>query len=121
MATLLTRTHDDILIAYFQDARIIDETRIQNLGEELGELVTDHRHEKIILNFQNVSFMSSSMIGKLILFGKKCKAADIKLRFCNINENIEQVFELMKLEKVFAVSKYEDKAIDAFEKGGWFT
>ena len=120
MATLLTRTHEDILIAYFQDARIIDETRIQSLGEELSELVTDPRYEKIILNFQNVSFMSSAMIGKLILFGKKCKAADIGLRFCNINENVEQVFEVMNLGKVFEVSKYEDNAIDSFAKGGWF-
>ena len=120
MATLLSRTHDDILIAYFQDARIIDETRIQSLGDELVELATRPRYEKIILNFENVSFMSSSMIGKLILFAKKCKAAEIKLRFCNINENIEKLFELMNLGKVFEISKFEDKAIEAMEKDGWF-
>ena len=120
VATLLSRTHDDILIAYFQDARIIDETRIQSLGDELAELATRPRYEKIILNFENVSFMSSSMIGKLILFAKKCNAAEIKLRFCNINENIEKLFELMNLGKVFEISKFEDKAIEAMEKDGWF-
>ena len=120
MATLLTRTNEDVMIAYFQDARIIDESRIQSLGDELNELVTNAKYEKIILNFQNVSFMSSAMIGKLILFGRKCKSADIELRLCNINENIEEVFRLMKLEKVFKMDKDEEKSLAAFQKKGWF-
>ena len=80
MSTLLNRTHEDILIVYFQDVRIIDETRIQSLGNELLDLVNNGKYNKIILNFQNVSFMSSAMIGKLIQFAKRCKTADIQLR-----------------------------------------
>ncbi len=120
MATMLTRTQDDVLIAYFQDVRIIDESRIANLGQELMELITNDTHDKIVLNFQNVSFMSSAMIGKLILFGKKCKSTDISLRLCNINENVREVFELMKLGKVFKVEADEEKAIASFSKKGWF-
>ncbi len=117
---MLTRTQDDVLIAYFQDVRIIDESRIANLGQELMELITNDSHDKIVLNFQNVSFMSSAMIGKLILFGKKCKSTDISLRLCNINENVREVFELMKLGKVFKVEADEEKAIASFSKKGWF-
>ena len=119
MATLLTRSEDGVLLAYFQDVRIIDETRINSLGSELTDLINSD-NKKIILNFQNVSFMSSAMIGKLILFGKKCKQTDIQLRLCNINENIEEVFSLMKLDKVFEMDKDEEKAIASFEKKGWF-
>ena len=121
MPTLLTRVHEDILIVYFQDVRIIDETRIQGLGEELLELVTDGKYSKIVLNFQNVSFMSSAMIGKLIQFAKKCKEADIQLKLCNINENIAEVFALMKLDQVFDIQKDEEKAIASFSgKKSWF-
>jgi len=120
VATLLTRTEGDVLIAYFQDVRIIDETRIQSLGQELNELVGNSETKKIVLNFRNVSFMSSAMIGKLIQFGKKCKSIDVQLRFCNINENIEQVFTLMKLEKVFHIDKDEEKSLASFNKKGWF-
>ena len=118
--TLLTRNHEDILIAYFQDVRIIDESRIASLGQELMELITSGKYDRIILNFQNVSFMSSAMIGKLILFGKKCKATDIQLRLCTINENVQEVFDLMKLEKVFQVEESEEKAIASFSKKSWF-
>ena len=116
MATLLTRSEDDVLLAYFQDVRIIDESRIVGLGKELMELINNSNNEKIILNFQNVSFMSSAMIGKLVLFGKQCKTAKVQLRMCNINDNVEEVFNLMKLGKVFAIDKSEEVSLKKIGK-----
>ncbi|MEM7783619.1 MAG: STAS domain-containing protein [Planctomycetota bacterium] len=120
MATLLTRVEDGILLAYFQDVRIIDQSRINGLGLELNEFLTDPANKKIIVNFQNVSFMSSAMIGKLVQFGKKCRDGKVDLRFCNINENILEVFGLMKLDKVFNLDKDEAVAIKNIKGKGWF-
>ena len=120
VTTLLTKTQNDVLIAYFQDVRIIDESRIQNLGKELSDLINETSSKRILLNFLNVSFMSSAMIGKLILFEKNCKNADIALRLCNINDNVEQVFKLMRLDKVFKIDQDEETALKNFDKKGWF-
>ena len=120
VATLLSRVEGNVLIIYFQDVRIIDESRIQSLGQELNDLVSNSENKNVVLNFQNVSFMSSAMIGKLIQFGKKCKSTDVNLRFCNINDNVEEVFKLMKLEKVFKIEKMEEAAVASFSKKGWF-
>lgn len=116
MATMLTRADGDVLLAYFQDVRIIDESRINSLGQELSELINDSENNKIILNFQNVSFMSSAMIGKLVLFGKKCKTAKVALRLCNINDNVDEVFKLMRLNKVFAIDKDEETSLKKIKK-----
>ena len=120
MASLLTRTEGDVLVAYFQDVRIIEESRIESLGQELLDLVRDKSKVRIVLNFQNVSFMSSAMIGKLISFGKKCKENGVALRISNITENVAEVFKLMRLEKVFVIDPDEETAIDQFNKKGWF-
>ena len=116
MATLLTRSDGQVLLAYFQDVRIIDESRINSLGQELSELISDTSNNRIILNFQNVSFMSSAMIGELVLFGKKCKTAKVALRMCNINDNVDEVFKLMKLGKVFAIDKDEETSLKKIKK-----
>ena len=116
MATMLTRSDGDVLLAYFQDVRIIDESRINSLGQELAELINDSDNNKIILNFQNVSFMSSAMIGKLVSFGKKCKTAKVALRLCNINDNVDEVFKLMRLNKVFAIDKDEELSLKKIKK-----
>lgn len=121
MSVLLTRrANDDVLVVYFQDVRIIDESRIQLLGQELLNLVNNTGNDRIVLNFQNVSFMSSAMIGKLIQFGKKCDSTEISLRLCNINENVEEVFSLMNLGKVFKIDADEEKAIKKLIKKGLF-
>ena len=120
MSTLLTRNEEDVLLVYFQDTGIIDESRIQSLGQDLINLINNGSQDKILLNLENVSLMSSAMIGKLILFGKKCKSSNVDLRICGINQNIKEVFDLMKLEKIFKVSDDEAQAITAFGKKGWF-
>ena len=115
MATVLTRRDGDILVVYFQDVSIIDEARIAGLGEELLELVKSE-NEKIIVNFENVSFMSSAMIGKLIHFSTRCKEEKLELRLCNINDNVMTVFTLMNLEKVFKIDKDESDAVVSLKK-----
>ena len=77
-------------------------------------------NEKILVNFENVSFMSSAMIGKLIQFSTACKKAGLRLRLCNINENVMQVFTLMNLQKVFQIDKDESDAVAKLQKSGWF-
>ena len=121
MATLLTRSEGDVLVAYIQDVRIIDESRIESLGQELVSLVTEKANDRIILNFQNVGFMSSAMIGKLISFGKKCRENKVELRITNITKNVEEVFRLMRLEKVFNIDPDEEAALEHLNKKGWFS
>ena len=117
---MLTRSEGDVLIAYFQDVRIIDETRIESLGTELVTLLSEKANDRIILNFKNVGFMSSAMIGKLISFGKKCREQNVALRITDITENVEEVFKLMRLEKVFDIDPDEETALEKFNKKGWF-
>ncbi len=119
MAALITDEQEGVLIARFQGGRIIDESHIENLGRELAGLL-NHDNKKIVLNFMNVNFMSSAMIGKLIQFGKKCASSSIDLRLCQINENIDEVFKLMKLESIFKVTEDEETALASFGKKGWF-
>ncbi|MGY8747066.1 MAG: STAS domain-containing protein [Pirellulales bacterium] len=115
--TLINRFEgDNVLIVYFQDVRIIDDSRISSLGQELGELINNTSNSRIILNFQNVGFMSSAMIGKLVLFGKKCKEAKVKLRLCTIGDNVDEVFKLMRLSKVFDIDKNEETSIKKIKK-----
>ena len=120
MSTLLTRNEDDILLVYFQETGIIDESQIQSLGQEMINLLNTASQEKILVNLENVTLMSSAMIGKLILFGKKCKDANVDLRICGINPNIKEVFDLMQLEKIFKVNADEAQAIASFNKKSWF-
>jgi len=120
VTTLITKREGTVLIVNFQDVSLIDESRIESVGEELLELTNDGANEKIVLNFQSVGFMSSAMISKVIDFGNACKSEKIKLRLCSINDNVKKVFDLMRLEKVFDIDADEEKAMAKLANQGWF-
>lgn len=105
MSTLNTQVEGAILVIRFRDDSIIDETRIEAVGNELRELASGSDQKKFVLSFQNVEFMSSAMIGKLVHFGNMCKDEQVALRLCDINANIEKVFDLMRLEKLFEIDQ----------------
>ena len=122
MSALKSKKVDDVLIVGFANGKLLDEAMIQQVGSELMTTASDAKEgEKILLTFSGVSFMSSAMLGRLVLFLKKCKQQGADLKVCSISPEIFEVFKLTKLNKMFDVKKDEQKALDAFGKKGWFS
>ena len=121
MTSLQSQEIDDILVVLFSDAKILDEARIQQIGKELMDMAASAATSgKMVLNFEGVQFMSSAMIGKLVLLNKKAKADKIDLKLCNISPNVLEVFKITRLNKVFDIQTDQDKAVASFDKKGWF-
>lgn len=122
MSSLRTQVIEDVLVVYFTDAKILDEARITQIGQELMSAVASAgQNKKMVVNFQGVQFMSSAMIGKLVLLNKKCKTEEVVLKMCNISPNVLEVFKITKLNKVFEIFDTEEKALQSFKKkAGWF-
>ena len=120
MPAILTQTNGDVLVVYFNDAQILDESKIQQISEELMAVLGKCPSNKLLLNFNQVKFMSSSVLGRLVHLSKKCKTERIDLKLCNIAPEIMEVFKITRLNKVFEIHDDEQTAITAFAKKGWF-
>ena len=118
--SLSSYTKDGILTIVFDDARILDETKLEQLGRDLMEMLNKTTEERVILDFRNVKFMSSSMLGKLVQVHKKAGEFKVKLKLCSIDPEIRQVFKITKLDKLFEIEADEAAARAAFMKRGWF-
>ena len=119
-SAIMSQKNDDVLVVYFTESRILDEATIQTLGAELEQMANRAEEGKLLLNFENVRFMSSAMLGKLVSLNKKCKTEEIDLKLCNISKDIMEVFKLMRLNKLLDLRSDEDKALSAFAKKGFF-
>ena len=104
----------DITVVNLLDKKILDDQNIQVIGEQLLSLVEELGRQKILLNFANVEFLSSAALGKLIVLNRKLNETGGKLVLCNIDRNIYEVFEITKLNKVFAIAKDEQSGLQAF-------
>jgi anti-anti-sigma factor len=118
--SLSNYTKDGILTIVFDDSRILDETKLEELGRELTEMLNKTTEERVILDFRNVKFMSSSMLSKLVAVNKKAGEFKVKMKLCSIDPEIRQVFKITKLDKLFEIEADESSARAAFMKRGWF-
>ena len=104
---------DDITVVRFIDKKILDETNIQLIGNQLFGLVEEDGRRKIVLDFSNVEYLSSAALGKLITMHKKVKDVSGVLKLCNIRKDILEVFTITKLNKVFDIVDNLEKAVAA--------
>jgi len=105
---------NDVTVVKFVDKKILDEAGIQELGAELFSLVEQDNRRSILLNFENVDFLSSAALGKLITLDRKVKQAQGRLKMSNIRPEILEVFQVTKLNKVFDIRAEEAEALSAF-------
>ena len=119
MPSLMSQSHGKVLVVYFTDARILEESKMQEIGRELMEFVARCSSQKLLLNFEGVRFMSSAMLGKIVQLRKKCAEDKIDLKLCSINASVMEVFTLTKLNKILDIHVTEDAALKAFGSMGF--
>ena len=107
-------TEGEVTVVQFKDEKILDEANIQQIGEELYALVEDGSKQKLLVNFENVAFLSSATLGKLISLNKRAGKVGTALKFCSIRPDLLQVFEMTGLTRVFDIHDDQASALDAF-------
>ena len=83
-----------------QPSGILSQENADLLKSEIISLL--EKNIKIILiDFQDVTFMTSAGIGALVATLKAVNAVEGKLYICSLSEQVKTVFELTKMERIF--------------------
>ncbi len=105
--------HNNATIITFTDEKILEETDIKALQESIMSVVEQAEQINLILDFGHVGFLSSAVLGLLIRISKKIYENDGKLKLCNINPKIIEVFKITRLIKTFDIYADVESAIEA--------
>lgn len=97
-------------IVTFTDEKILEEMDIQALRESLESVILPGEGIKLILDFCNVRFLSSAVLGLLIRVSKKVYEKGGQLRLCGINAKIYEIFKITRLTKTFDIYKDVESA-----------
>ncbi|MGQ9548452.1 MAG: ATP-binding protein [Roseiflexus sp.] len=68
----------------------------------------------VLLDFGNVTFLSSTALRSLLLARKDLLARNGELRLCNLRPQVREVFELTGFTQVFAIHSSRAEALAAF-------
>lgn len=90
-------------IVTLTDEKILEENDIRAVQDSIMPVIEQAERMNLIVDFQNVRFLSSSVLGLLIRISKKIYERDGELRLCNINPKIHEIFKITRLTKVFDI------------------
>jgi anti-sigma B factor antagonist len=112
---LLVQTVHDVTVVSFQQRAMLDSANIEAVAADLYVLVEQRAIRKLVLDFTQVQFLSSQALGMLITLKKKVDANKGEMAICGLKDELQQIFRIMKLEKVFRFYPGETEALAHFD------
>ncbi len=103
--------HGNVVVATLTDEKILEDEQIQALEGSFMPLIEQSENIQLIIDFSNVKFLTSSVLGLLIRISKKVYEKDGKLRLCAIEPKIMDVFRITRLDKIFEIFPDQDDAL----------
>lgn len=94
----------DVTFVTFEDEKILDESQIRELQKELEPVIEKNQDNQLVLNFANVRFLTSAMLGLLVRIHKRVNERGGKLELRNLDDNLYKIFEITQLTKVFNIT-----------------
>jgi anti-sigma B factor antagonist len=94
----------DVTFVTFEDEKILEEAQIRDLQKELEPIIDESGENQLVLNFANVKFMTSAMLGLLVRIHKRVKERGGQLELRNLDKNLQKLFEITQLTKVFNIT-----------------
>ncbi|MBN2455838.1 MAG: STAS domain-containing protein [Sedimentisphaerales bacterium] len=98
-------------IVAFTDEKILEESDIRALQESLVSVIAQAEPMNIILDFQSVRFLSSAVLGLLIRISKRIYERKGRLKLCNIDAKIYEIFKITRLTQVFDICQDIEAAV----------
>jgi len=69
---------------------------------------------RFVIDFTKTGYIDSSGLGVLVSLSKKVREQGGELRLAGLNEDLQTLFELTKLDTLFAITKTPAEALAAF-------
>ena len=106
-----TKSVDGIVVVVFRQSQMVNAITLDQVGTNLKELIDGAEEDRFVLDFSQVEYLSSSALGMLI--GLQRRVAQKKGQ-SGINDEIEEVFRITKLDTVFDIYKDAAAAVDTY-------
>lgn len=91
----------EVTCVSFTEPAISHKDNIRAVGETLFDLL--EKQPNILINFHGVTYLTSSMLGKLIRLHGKANAAGGQLALCGLDQDLTQIIRLTELDKILNI------------------
>lgn len=114
---IIMQKQGDVAVVSLLSKRMLDESNIQGLYDELRALVEEKGVNKMVINFDGVTYLSSAVLGKLISLLKLIRQNRGRLRICNVHPNVAEIFSITQLDQVIGLDANITEAVESVRTG----
>ncbi|MFI5454146.1 MAG: STAS domain-containing protein [Isosphaerales bacterium] len=112
---LIVKDVDGVAVVDFINSQLMFEaSNVEEIGIELNSLISDHGYSKIVLDFRNVQYLSSTMLAKLASLERHIEIAKGRLTLCGLGPILMDTFRIGHFERVFSIYDDVESAIRSF-------
>ena len=104
----------DVTVVKFTDSKVLSDHNVQVIGDQLFSLVDELGRNKLLLNFTQVEFLSSAVLGKLFMLHSKVRKAGGKLVVCGLTPTLTEPFKLTRLDTLVTICPDEQAGLESF-------
>ena len=108
---LEVRESEDVRVLVFEGN--LDTNTSPEAESAINELI-DNGSNKLLVNFENLNFISSAGLRVLLATAKKLRGTGGDLRICGLNPTVQEVFDISGFGSILNVSNTESEALSSF-------
>ncbi len=105
----------DVTIVSFRATSILDASAVETIRHELYALIDEQARRKVVLNFTDVKFLSSTLLGVLLELHNKSTDIAGKILICGLRPELYKVCKVMNFHKLLHFAENEQEAISSFD------
>lgn len=111
MAFTATKDASGVYLVHVEGQLIVGNR--QELKAGVSEAL-DHGERRFVIDFSRTGYIDSSGLGALVSISKKVREQGGELRLSGLNEDLRSLFDLTKLDTLFAISDTAERAVAGF-------
>src|SRR5262245_3093030 len=102
--------HDDIIQVDLLTPQLIGDHAVEQLAEEMARVIDAETIPRVVMNFEHVRHISSTMLATLITVYNRIHARGGQLRLAALRERHQKMLRLVRLDSVFEMHPTPEQA-----------
>ena len=109
---------NQVTVGTIEGTSVLDSMNVTDFGDHVLEYVKDKPGLHLLIDFENVTYMSSAGLTELLRIDHALKGSNGSIRLCNLSCEIHKVFQITNLDSLFAVHGEEnvESALRRYER-----
>ena len=113
MVNVTTERIDDVLSADVEGR--LDGSNVVQFEEAVRTAIEDS-DRAVIMNFENLVYISSAGLRAILLTAKSLRNRDAKLLLCSLSDRIREVFEISGFDKILPIHATKADALASLDR-----